>query len=92
MKYTLQATFFLALFLLGACTIFEAKQPVTPPEIPKPLSVPVGKNWQVVEEPPKLTNERTNQLPFQTPESLEPEGTKTGATPPEERKILETPR
>lgn len=91
MKYTLPATLFFALSLLGACTIFEAKQPAPPPEVPKPLSVPVGKNWQVVEEPPQLTNERTNQLPFQTEQSIQPEGTKTGTSATEKRKV-ETPR
>lgn len=91
MKYTLHATVFLASLLLAACTMFQAKEPAPPPVVPKPLAVPVGKNWQVVEEAPKLTNERTNQLPFQTEESLQPAGTRTG-TPAEERKVLETPR
>ena len=90
MKYTPRSTLFFGLFLLTACTIFEAKQPAAPPELPKPIAIPVGNNWQVVEEAPKLTNERTNQLPFQTEESLQPEGAK--AAPPAEKRKVETPR
>lgn len=90
MKYTARATLFFGLFLLAACTIFEAKQPAAPPELPKPIAVPVGNNWQLVEEAPKLTNERTNQLPFQTEESLQPGGTRTGA--PVEKREVEIPR
>lgn len=90
MKYTLHASLFSALLLLTACTIFQAKEPAPPTEVPKPLAIPVGKNWQVVEEAPKLTNERTNALPFQTEQSIQPEGTKTG-TPAAKPKV-ETPR
>ncbi|HBG06479.1 MAG: hypothetical protein A2075_17275 [Geobacteraceae bacterium GWC2_58_44] len=90
MKYTVASTLSLGLLLLCSCTIFEAKQPSSPPEAPKTLSVPVGKNWQVVEEAPKLTNERHDRLPFQTEESIQPEGAKT-VSPADQRK-LETPR
>lgn len=90
MKYTLHATLFCTMFLLAACTLFQAREPAPPPDIPKPLAVPVGKNWQVVEEAPKLTNERTNELPFQTEESIQPEGAKTAA--PAEKRKVEPPR
>ena len=91
MKYTFPLTFSICLFLFSACTMFEAKQPAPPPEVPqKALAVPIGSNWQVVEEPPKLSNERHERLPFQTEQSLQPEGAQP-VTPADKRKI-ETPR
>jgi len=90
MKYPVAVTLSLGFFLLSACTAFQAKEPSSPPFQPKPLSIQVGENWKVTEEAPQLTNERTNQLPFQTEESLQPAGSKT-VTPAEQRK-LETPR
>jgi len=90
MKYTVAIPLSLTLFLLGACAMFETKQTAQPSEPPKPLSVPVGKNWQVIEEAPKLTNERHERLPFQTEESVQPEGAKSAS--PEEKRKVETPR
>jgi len=80
-----------ALFFLCSCTMFYGKQsiPATAVQAPKPLAVPVGKNWQVIEEAPKLSDDR-GRLPFQTEQSLQPEGTKTPA-PADDRKI-EMPR
>lgn len=81
----------IAILLLCSCSMFYDKQSATAPQMqsPKPLSVPVGKNWQIIEEPPKLSDER-GRLPFQTEQSLQPEGTKT-AVPPDNR-IIEVPR
>ena len=80
-----------ALFLLCSCTMFYGRQPIpaTAVQAPKPLAVPVGKNWQVIEEAPKLSDER-GRLPFQTEKSLQPEGTKTGS--PEDNRRIETNR
>ena len=77
----------IGLFLLCSCTMFYERQSVPEPMVqsPKPLSVPIGKNWQVIEEAPKLSDER-GRLPFQTEQSLQPEGAK-GASPADNRKI-----
>jgi hypothetical protein len=91
MKHALPLTLSIGLFFFCACTMFEAKQPTPPQEGPKKaLAVPVGKNWQIIEEAPKLSNERNERLPFQTEQSVQPEGAKP-VSPAEQRKI-ETPR
>ncbi|GFO53932.1 hypothetical protein GMSM_09390 [Geomonas sp. Red276] len=80
------------LFLMSGCTLFQAKEPPAPPVQPKKIAVPVGKHWQVTEEPPALTNERTEQsLPFQKPQSVEPPGAPPVAPSTDKRKI-ETPQ
>jgi hypothetical protein len=80
----------LGLFLLCGCAIFEAKKPTTTPMVPpKPLTFPVGKNWQVIEEAPNLSDER-GRVPFQTEQSILPAGV-SPVVPTENRKI-ETPR
>lgn len=90
MKYALPLTLSIGLFLFSGCAMFESKQPPAPAVVPqKALAVPVGKDWQVKEEAPQLTNERTNQLPFQTEQSVQPQGAQP--IPPDKRKI-ETPR
>jgi hypothetical protein len=78
MKYIPHLILAICLFLLCACTFFYAKQQSAPDaavQSPKPLAIPVGKNWQVIEEAPKLSDER-GRLPFQTEDSLQPEGAK----------------
>jgi len=90
MKYTRPATLIILLLLTSACAMFEAKQPAPPPEVPKTLAVPVGKNWRVIEEAPKLTNERNERPAFQTEQSIQPEGVQRPVAPAEKRKI-ETP-
>lgn len=90
MRHLTLLTLSLSLLLASACTMFKAEEAPQPVAVPKPIAVPVGKNWQVVEEAPQLTNERTNKLPFQTEESLLPEGATTA--PPEDKRRLETPR
>ena len=90
MKYTRPATVVICMFFFSACAMFEAKEPTPTHVAPKILSVPVGKNWQVVEEAPNLTNERNERPAFQTEQSLQPEGIQRPARPTEQRKI-ETP-
>lgn len=91
MKYAAPLTLCTGLFLFSACTMFETRQAPPPALVPqKELAVPVGKNWQVKEEAPKLTNERTNQLPFQTEQSIQPEGAQP--VPPADKRKIETPR
>jgi hypothetical protein len=77
----------IGLFFLCSCAMFYGKQSTSAPVMlsPKPLAVPVGKNWQVIEEAPKLSDER-GRLPFQTEQSLQPEGAKS-ASPADNRKI-----
>ncbi len=90
MKYALLLTLTVALFLFCACSMFEASKPAPPAEMPdKVLSVPVGKNWQLIEEAPALTDERNRPPSFQTEQSLRPEGARP-VSPPDKIKI-ETP-
>lgn len=83
MKFTHLLLLSIGLFLICSCTIFDARQSAPAP--PKPLVLPVGKNWQVIEEAPKLSDER-GRLPFQTEQSVQPEGSKP-VTPAENRTI-----
>ena len=87
MKYTHPLILAFGLFLLCACTVLDAKQSTPAPVVqpPKPLALPVGKNWQIIEEAPKLSDER-GHLPFQTEQSVQPEGAKP-VSPTENRKI-----
>jgi hypothetical protein len=87
MKFTILSV---ALLLLCSCTMFGAKQTATAPMVPpRPLAISVGKNWKVIEEAPNLSDER-GRLPFQTEQSMQPEGSKS-VSPTDNRK-LETPR
>lgn len=81
----------IALFFLCACTLFYPKQSASNPVMlsPKPLAAPIGKNWQVIEAAPKLSTDGTH-LPFQTEQSVQPEGTKSA--PPDGNRTIETPR
>lgn len=77
------------LLLLCSCTIFDAKRVGQVSVVSSnPLVVPVGKNWQVVEEAPKLANER-ERLPFQMEQSVQPKGAKPVSSG-ENRKIETT--
>ncbi len=91
MKYVQLTTLSMCFFLLCGCTFFYPKQSSTDPVMlsPKPLVVPVGKNWQVKEEAPKLSSE-TGRLPFQTEQSLQPEGEQPGA--PSDNRRIDTSR
>ncbi|MDA8427806.1 MAG: hypothetical protein M0T70_00965 [Geobacteraceae bacterium] len=77
-------------FLLCSCSLFYAKQPASAPVAaqPKPLAVPLGKHWQVIEEAPKISDER-GRLPFQTPKSVQPEGDQNGS--PDDNRTIEVP-
>jgi len=66
--------------------------PQAPVKEKRALGIPavlVGKDWQVIEKAPDLTDER-GRLPFQTEQSVQPEGTKP--TSPSERQKIETRR
>jgi hypothetical protein len=78
----------ICLFFLCSCGIFYDKQPdgVSEMQSPKPLAVPIGKNWQVIEEAPKLTNE-WERPSFQTEQSLQPDRATT-APPADNRKVV----
>ena len=77
--------------LLSGCSTFYTKQSEAPSamQVPKPLVQPVGKNWQVIEEAPKISDER-GRLPFQTDQSLQPERATIPAAPKD--RTIETPR
>lgn len=79
----------MGLSLLCSCTMFYPKQSDQKPVVqsPRPLALPVGKNWQVVEEAPKLSD--GSKLPFQTEQSLHPEA---GRTAPVDNRTIETTR
>jgi len=81
----------IAIFFLCACTLFYGKQSASDPVMlsPKPLAVPIGKNWRVIEEAPKISEDGAH-LPFQTEQSVQPEGTKPPS--PAENRTIETPR
>ncbi|GFO60070.1 hypothetical protein GMST_23950 [Geomonas silvestris] len=93
MKYRLiaQALSVLALtVLLGACSAARTARPAAAPTVPpKPITIPIGKNWQVIEEAPQLTDERTNRPAFQSEQSVQPPG--APPTTPSDVRKLETP-
>jgi hypothetical protein len=91
MKFIHLCIFSSGIFFLCSCTMFYDKQTAPAPmvQLPKPLAVPVGKNWQVIEEAPNLRDER-GRLPFQTEQSLQPEGAKSAS--PEDNRKIETNR
>jgi hypothetical protein len=77
--------------LFSGCSTFYTRQSDAPSamQIPQPLVQPVGKNWQVIEEAPKISDER-GRLPFQTEQSLQPE--RTPVPLPAKNRTIETPR
>jgi len=92
MKIYLVVLFSIGLLLLCSCSMFYTKPSSAAPDqqsSPKPLAVPIGKNWQVIEEAPKLSND-TGRLPFQTEQSLQPEVSKPLS--PEDNRTIETTR
>ena len=91
MKFTHPLILCIALFLLCGCTVFETKQPAPAPVLQSPQlpALPLGKNWQIIEEAPKLSDER-GHLPFQTEQSVRPEGAKP--VPPAENRTIKTPQ
>jgi hypothetical protein len=89
LKFAQLISLSLGLSLVCSCSVFEVKhQPGSASMVPpKPLAIPVGKNWQVIEEAPNLSDERAH-VPFQTEQSLQPAG--VSPVPTENR--IETPR
>lgn len=83
MKNSLPLILCSSLLLLCSCTMLDAKN--SPPD---QAALPGGKNWQIIEEPPKLSNEQ-GRLPFQLEQSLLPEGTKHEQ--PTENRTIKTP-
>jgi hypothetical protein len=89
MKYSyLMILSFAVLFLCSCSTFYSKQSDPAPVATPKPLAIPVGKNWQIVEEAPKLSDE-SGRLPFQKEQSVQPEGPK--AVSPEDNRKIETP-
>lgn len=87
LKFVQPLVLSLGLFLFCACSVFQAKQPATPPKAPpKPLALPIGKNWQVIEEAPNLSDER-GRVPFQTEQSVQPAGVSPVVPTPENREV-----
>ena len=82
---------FAVMFLLNACAIFYGTQPVPDQAVlsPKSLATPIGKKWQVIEEAPQLSDER-GHVPFQTEQSVQPEGAKPAV--PSGNRTIEMPR
>ena len=92
MKYALPLSTCTVLLFVCGCSMFEAKQPTQPQELPKKVLVaPVGKHWQVIEEAPVLSNERNERPAFQTEQSVQPAGTQTPGLAPTEKRKIETP-
>lgn len=79
------------LVLCCSCTLLYGppSDPAPHVQIPKQLAVPVGNNWQIVEEAPHLSGDR-GRLPFQTEQSVQPQGDKSGA--PADKRTIETTR
>lgn len=73
----------ISLFLLCGCTTIETR-----PLDPDPNGIAVGKNWQIVEEPPKLSDDQ-GRLPFQKEQSVQPEAAKPQS--PADNRTIKTP-
>jgi hypothetical protein len=83
------ASLSLLLILLCACTMFGARQSATAPMAPPPpLAISIGENWQLIEEAPRLSDER-GHIPVKM-EPMEPEGSKS-VSPDENRKLVTPP-
>ncbi|ACH39225.1 lipoprotein, putative [Citrifermentans bemidjiense Bem] len=92
MKYAGTAILIACLSFTSGCALYGTHDPAAPHVAqPKELSVPVGKQWKVVEEAPALQNERNDRKPFQTEQSLQPEGVQRPAAT-EKGRTIETPR
>ena len=91
MKCIYALILFITLCQLCSCASFNAGQTSSDRDMrsSKPLSMPIGKNWLLMEEAPNLSDER-GRLPFQTEQSVQPEGT-TKPVSPEDRRTIEMP-
>jgi hypothetical protein len=89
MNYIRMTLLTAVLFLLCSCTLFYDRQTASAPEMqsPKPLSVPIGKHWQLVEEAPQLSDD-SGRLPFQKEQSVQPEIARP--TAPDDKRRIET--
>lgn len=83
MKHTIHVSMVICLLLLCSCSLFDARQPS-----PEPIVLHSGKEWQVIEEPPKLSNDGS-RLPFQTEQSVQPETAQPAPT--EKNRTINTP-
>lgn len=94
MRHARPTLLVICLLSLTACAMFQAKKaPQSQPAQVKELSLPVGKNWKVVEEPPALTNERRERPAYQTEQSVQPEGIQHPTPPSEDKgRKIETTR
>jgi hypothetical protein len=94
MRHARPTLLVICLLSFTACAMFEAKKTPQPQPVKvKELSLPVGKNWKVVEEAPALTNERRERPAYQTEQSVQPEGVQHPAAVPEEKgRKIETTR
>ncbi len=84
MKFAHILTLAVTLFMLGGCAVFDSGKSAQ-----EPPAIPVGKNWQIVEEPPKLSDD-SGRLPFQKEQSVQPEIAKP--QPLEKKRTVETPQ
>ena len=90
MKFARPLSLASGLFFVSSCAMFETRQTTPPAVVPaKVLTVPLGKNWKLIEEAPKLTDERNRPPFFQTEQSLQPAG--ASPLPSEEKIQIETP-
>ncbi len=89
MKFPHLLVLFTASLVLSACSTFYGNQSAPDPAVhsPKPLSIPLGKNWEIIEEAPELSDGR--RLPFQTEQSVRPEVIHP-VSPADKRKIETT--
>jgi hypothetical protein len=70
--------------------MFNSKQSTIASMVPpRPLTMQIDKNWQVIVKAPDLIDER-GHLPFQTEQSMQPEG--ANSVSPADNRRLETPR
>lgn len=88
MKFLLLFILLITFFSLSACSLYYGKESASAPiaQSPKPLAMPIGENWQVIEEAPQLSD--GNRLPFQTEQSVQPGGGKP--VPPSDTHKIET--
>ncbi|NVN92548.1 MAG: hypothetical protein HXX11_18400 [Desulfuromonadales bacterium] len=78
------------LLLLCSCAIFDTKKLGQSSIMSSNhLVLPVSKNWQAIEEPPKLSNER-GRLSFQMEQSVQTKETRPIS--PEKNRNIDTPR
>ena len=82
-KYVRTIILAAAIALITGCAYFDSQH-----SSPEPLALPAGKHWQIVEEPPKLSDD-SGRLPFQKEQSVQPEIAKPPL--PEKKRTVETP-